>query len=50
MFHNDRIVMLVNAWNIGTTGQIKFTSTAALNREQPKMFTSVIQLQVVENL
>jgi hypothetical protein len=40
-------VMLVNAWN---NAPDKLISTAALNREQPKMFASVIQLEVVENL
>jgi hypothetical protein len=45
-FQNDHIVMLVNAWN---NAPVKFISTAALNRE-PKMFASVIQLEVVENL
>lgn len=39
--------MLVNAWNKAPD---KFISTAALNREQPKMFANVIQVEVVENL
>jgi hypothetical protein len=47
MFQNDHIVMMVNAWN---NAPDKFISTAALNREQPKMFASVIQLEVVESL
>jgi len=47
MFQNDHIVMLVNVWN---NAPDKFISTAALNREQPKMFASVIQREVVENL
>jgi len=47
MFHNNHIVMLVNARNKAPD---KFISTAALNREQLKMFANVIQLEVVENL
>ena len=39
--------MLVNARNKAPD---KFISTAALNREQLKMFANVIQLEVVENL
>jgi hypothetical protein len=47
MFNNNHILMLVNAWNKAPD---KFISTAALNREQPKMFANVIQVEVVENL
>jgi hypothetical protein len=38
---------VANAWNKAPD---KFISTAALNREQPKMFANVIQLEVVENV
>jgi hypothetical protein len=46
-FKNGHVVMLVNAWN---NAPGKFISTAALNREQTKMFASVNQLEVVGNL
>jgi len=47
VFQDDHIVILVNAWN---NAPDKFISTAALNREQPKMFASVTLPEVVENL
>jgi hypothetical protein len=47
MFQNDHNVMLVNAWN---NAPDQFSSTASLDREQPKIFDSVIKLEVVENV
>jgi hypothetical protein len=47
MFQNYHIGMLVNVWN---NAPVKFICTASLHREQPRMFASVIQLEVAENV